>query len=52
MGDGNKLIGMGTFNIIAKLRYKKLKIVLPANRGSDLKNRFRNVIPGEDRAQK
>lgn len=37
---------------VAKIRYEKLKFVLPANSGSFLKDRFRNAILGEDRAQK
>jgi thiamine pyrophosphate-dependent acetolactate synthase large subunit-like protein len=37
---------------VAKVQYEKLKFVLPANSGSFLKDRFRNSILGEDRAQK
>ena len=37
---------------VAKVQYEKLKFVLPANSGSYLKDRFRNAILGEDRAQK
>jgi thiamine pyrophosphate-dependent acetolactate synthase large subunit-like protein len=37
---------------VAKVRYEKLKFVLPANSGSYLKDRFRNAVLGEDTAQK
>jgi thiamine pyrophosphate-dependent acetolactate synthase large subunit-like protein len=37
---------------VVKVQYEKLKFVLPANSGSYLKDRFRNAILGEDRAQK
>jgi hypothetical protein len=34
------------------VQYEKLKFVLPANSGSYLKDRFRNAVLGEDKAQK
>lgn len=37
---------------VAKVKHEKLKFVLPANSGSYLKDRFRNAILGEERAQK
>jgi len=42
----------GPVVVVAKVQYEKLKFVLPANSGSYLKDRFRNAILGEDRAQK
>jgi len=36
---------------VVKVQYEKLKFVLPANSGSYLKDRFRNAILGEERAQ-
>ena len=37
---------------VAKILYEDLKFVLPANSGSYLKDRFRNAILGEEKAQK
>ena len=42
----------GPVVVVAKVQYEKLKFVLPANSGSYLKDRFRNAVLGEDRAQK
>lgn len=42
----------GPVVVVAKVQHEKLKFVLPANSGSYLKDRFRNAILGEERAQK